>query len=33
MKEVTEEEDIKQIIIEMINVYKGLEDVKMVKIS
>lgn len=33
IKDTTDEEEIKQIIIEMINIYKGLEDIKMVKIS
>jgi len=33
LNEATSEEEIKQIIIEMINIYKGLEDIKMVKIS
>jgi len=33
LNEATSEEEIKQIIIEMINIYKGLEDIKMDKIS
>ena len=33
LKNVNDNEEIKDIIIEMINVYKGLENIKMVKIS
>jgi len=33
LEKVNSENEIKDIIIDMINVYKGLEDIKMVKIS
>ena len=33
LENVNSEDEIKDIIMEMINVYKGLEDIKMVKIS
>ena len=33
LKETTDKEEIRGITIDMINIYKGLEDIKMVKIS
>lgn len=33
LKETTDKEEIRDITIDMINIYKGLEDIKMVKIS